>query len=131
MGFTVLAGEGIRQGKHDGHDIIFGQITLKAEKGWFKKYNYTVADIIEIEEIDADAYRSGLATAGWGLVGIAVAGPFGAVIGGWFGGKKDNVVAAVKFSDERKFLGQFTRRKYRKLTAEYNKRKVKDQFDAA
>jgi len=127
--FKVLAGEGLRIGKDASHNILMGQITLKAEKGLFKQYRYFLKkDIAEIEEIDAEAYRSGLATAGWGLVGIAIAGPFGAVLGGWFGGKKDNVIAAVKFKDGRKFLGEFKRKQYRALTAHQKADTAMDKY---
>lgn len=116
MGFTVLAGDdSFRQGKHDNHSVGLGALQLKAAKGWFKIFTFASQDIAEVKVIEEDEFRSGYATAGWGLVGLAVAGPFGAVIGGVFGGKKDDVIVGVRFMDERKVLLKLTRRQFRKL----------------
>jgi len=125
----MLAGDGdIHIGKHNSHTISFGQVQIKAKKGWIKTFIYPFADITEVEEIDAEAYRTGTATAGWGLVGLAVAGPFGAVLGGIFGGKTDKVIAAVKFKDGRKFLGEFNRNPYRKMTAHLRTAQAMETF---
>jgi len=121
MGFTVLAGEGLHIGKHEDHVVMMGALTLRKDKGsstfFNKRHTYQINnDVVKVETVDEEAYRSGLATAGWGLVGLALAGPLGVACGSYFGGKTDNVIAAVELIDGRKFLAQLKRKQYRKLT---------------
>ncbi|KIC18513.1 hypothetical protein [Leisingera sp. ANG-DT] len=119
MGIRILAGEGLRLGKHDSTKVLFGQLQLKKEKGWFATCNYSLTQVAQIETVDEENYRTLGATAGWGLVGIALAGPFGAVLGGYFGGKKNLIVAAVEMDDGLRFLAEFSPASFRKLTKHY------------
>lgn len=119
MGIKILAGDGLKTGKSDRTSIMLGQLFLKKEKGWFAAHEYKLTQIKEIQTIDEENFRTFGSTAGWGLVGIALAGPFGAVLGGYFGGKKNIVVAAVEMDDGLRFLAEFSQGSFRKLTKHY------------
>ncbi|MEP1537972.1 MAG: hypothetical protein ABJQ34_03990 [Paracoccaceae bacterium] len=124
MSIKVIAGDGLRLGKHDGTSINFGQLTLKKEKGWFAKKHYQSKQVAAVQVVDEENYRTFGATAGWGLVGIALAGPFGAALGGYFGGKKNIVTAAVEMDDGFRFLAEFKPATFRKLTKHYQQKKT-------
>ena len=123
MGIRVLAGEGLKLGKDKGTKIEFGELRLKKKNGWFAARKYSLKQVVEVQEINEEDFRTLGGTAGWRLVGVAVAGPLGALFGGYFGGRKNNVTAAVKLDDDFKFLAEFSASTYRKLTKHY-KRKV-------
>ena len=121
MGFTVLAGDGLMIGKHPEHMVTKYLLSLRKERGGFLGFgatlSYKPSDVIDVEEVDAEQFRSTGATVGWGLVGLAVAGPLGAGLGAWLGGQKNERTLAVRLNDGRTFLGVFGAKQARNLTA--------------
>ena len=127
MSIKILAGDGLRLGKHNGTEIGFGILNLKKDKGLLAKRKYALTQVVEIQTIDEENYRTLGATAGWGLVGVAVAGPFGAAIGGYFGGKKNTITAAVEMDDGFRFLAEFKPGSFRKLAKHNRKKNILEQ----
>lgn len=129
MTIKVIAGDGLRLGKHSGTQTSFGMLTLKKDKGWFAKRQYQTKQVVDVKVIDEENYRTLGATAGWGLVGVAIAGPFGAALGGYFGGKKSTTTAAVEMDDGFRFLAEFKPGTFRKLTKHYKHKQVIENAD--
>lgn len=124
MSMKILAGDGLRLGKHDLTYVMMGFLYLKKDKGWRKKHQYHISEIKSVQIIDEENFRTFGATAGWGLVGIALAGPFGAALGSYFGGKKNNITAAFEMDDGLKFLAECKPGTFRKLTKDYKSRQI-------
>ena len=74
------------------------------------------SEVLELKEITNDEIREGMSRAGWGLVGIAVAGPLGSELDKWIGSKPNAVVAAIRLSDGHRFLGVFSQLDFLLLT---------------
>lgn len=99
---------------------MMGLLYLKKDNGWRKKYQYHISQIKSVQVIDEENYRTFGATAGWGLVGVALAGPLGAALGG----KKNNITAAFEMDDGLKFLAECKPGTFRKLTKDYKSRQI-------
>lgn len=125
MGFTILAtsDEGtIFVGKCSDNKISFGNLAIATPKrniwsGGKKTKTYKIkTDVIEVELIDEEQFRTAGKTAAWGLAGLAIAGPLGAAFGGYFGGKGDKAVCGIKLKDGRSFLAQMSQSQYKKVS---------------
>jgi len=134
MAFEILASDDFEVGKA-GNKIMMGTVQLlkkKQDRTFFSQQaTYVIKnDVTEVAEIDEDAYRSGWGTVGWGTLGFALAGPVGAGLVGYFKGKKDDVVCAVKFKDGKSALIKVKRKHYRKLSANIKLADYKDTFSS-
>ncbi|MEM9043532.1 MAG: hypothetical protein AAGC81_02470 [Pseudomonadota bacterium] len=135
MGFTVLAGDGLRIGKHAEHMATAHLLSLRKDKGGFlgivgTAHHYKPTDVVEAEEVDAESFRSTGATVGWGLVGLAVAGPLGAGLGAIIGGQKNEKTLAIKLNDGRTFLGVFSAKQARNLTTHLKAKAFEERASA-
>jgi len=56
-------------------------------------------------------------TLGWGLAGMVVMGPLGAVAGAFLGGNRKQVCALIELNDDRKFLATMDSKIYQEILA--------------
>ena len=74
-------------------------------------------DVERIELMDEERVKKLSGTAGWGLAGLALLGPLGAVGGMLLGGNKKQVAFAAYLKDGRKFMGVTDGKSWQKIQA--------------
>ena len=74
-------------------------------------------DITEITPVDESSAPSILGAAGWGTVGVALAGPFGMLAGALLGGRKEKVVFVCTLKDGRKFMAETNKKTWTRIQA--------------
>lgn len=111
----VIAGD-LATGTYDvPHDLLGREIVMR------KQFSFDKLDLVkEIERVELQTEESVkrlAGTAGWGIAGMAIFGPLGAIGGMLIGGKDKNVCFAVYLKDGRKFLATTDGKTYQKIAA--------------
>lgn len=96
---------------------LFGAITYTPKGAWSAVSIKVPSDIERIEKHDEHSVRALSDMAGWATLGALVAGPIGAIIGGVFGGQRNEVLFAVYLKDGRKFLASTDPKTFAKMQA--------------
>lgn len=100
--FEIIAGD-LPLGKD--HQLVSGQLLICIPGKWFKKEKIDIEEVASVEQVTPETARTLTRTAGWAIAGALVAGPLGAVAGGWLLGRKSDVTFLCHLKDGRRFIG--------------------------
>lgn len=111
----VIAGD-LDAGTYDvPHDLLGKEVIMRKQFSFTKLDLAKEIDRIEVQTEESVKKLSG--TAGWGLAGLALFGPLGAIGGMLIGGRDKQVCFAAYLKDGRKFLATTDGKTYQKLAA--------------
>lgn len=120
MAIKVLAGDIGAANYYTFASSADGFYMLLPKTRWFSGKNINLSfarDFLTVEQQDEESVRKLSGMAGWALVGAAVAGPIGAIIGGIFGGRRKEILFAAELRDGRKFLAVTDGKTWQKIQA--------------
>jgi hypothetical protein len=110
-GVFVLGNIALRH-KTETETALFGTETPRT-------YKYNIANDVQLAELQTEeSVRKLSGAAGWGLAGVALAGPVGLLLGAlWGGRRRDKVCFAVTMKDGKRFLALADQSVYRQFLA--------------
>lgn len=112
--FKILAGS--KWSKTNKHRFTNTHLVLCDDTRWWPD-RIPRSDIQSIEvKTEEEAHRIAR-TAGWGVAGALVAGPLGAIAGGWFGGKRKDVTFCLTLKDGTQFIALTDARTFNDLSS--------------
>lgn len=113
----VLAGD---FNKHGANSYSFGSFVLvPKESTWGKSKSYTAKrGLKSISEASEETGVRVFGAVGWGTVGVILAGPVGAIIGGIIGGRGKKITFIAEFTDGKKLMGEMDSKAWTKVMAE-------------
>lgn len=81
-----------------------------------EKYTVTFRELLKSATVQTEqSVRTLVGTAGWAVAGAILAGPVGAILGGVFGHKKDQVCFVGTLHDDRTFLAVTDAKQFQKI----------------
>jgi hypothetical protein len=111
----IIAGD-LELGTYDAPNDLFGREIIIRKQ--FSMGKIDLAKELERVELHSEESVKRLAgTTGWGLAGLAVFGPLGAIGGMLIGGKDKDICFAGYLKDGRKFLATTDNKTYKKISA--------------
>lgn len=113
--FSVIAGD--FQSGND-HQFLGDELLMKrADK--FLREKIPVTNVEKLEVATEETVQKVGGTVGWGVAGALVAGPLGAIAGGYVGGRKNETTFVCSLKDGRKFMGTMKSKSFTKLQAPF------------
>jgi len=113
--FKVVAGDFL-PGKD--HQFTGGKLIMKS-KGKFFREKIAAEEVLKIEVATEETVQKAGGTVGWGIAGALIAGPLGALAGGYIGGRKNEATFVCELRDGRKFIGVMNSRLFTELQAPF------------
>lgn len=112
---NIIAGDLDKGAYEIPHDLLGREIIMRKQFSLDKIDLAKKLDRVEMHTKESIKKISG--TAGWGLVGLALLGPLGAIGGMLIGGRGKEVCFAAYLKDGKKFLATTDGKTYQKIAA--------------
>ncbi|MFZ4857956.1 MAG: hypothetical protein ACOYL3_16320 [Desulfuromonadaceae bacterium] len=113
---TVLAGDVEPGVYYVPNALVKGEFVMKKQVSLQVQNDLTI-EIERVELQTEESVKKFSGTAGWGLAGLALLGPLGAIGGMLIGGRDKQICFAVYLKDGRKFLATTDGKTYQNYVA--------------